>query len=597
MQWSHDIAHLELLAEVDALSARLQRWSDSAPPWQPAEACQALVRRLAQRADWLRIRLESPLVVATLGGTGTGKSALVNALVGAEVVRAGKARPTTTKPVLVCRGDITPEMLGITAADVEWVTCDRPNLRDLAIVDCPDPDTTEDVAAAGTHLARLRSLLPHCDVLLVTTTQQKYRSARVADELAAAAPGARLVFVQTHAQLDEDIREDWRNALEPHYAAGQIFFVDSLAALSDAQAGVEPRGEFARLLDLLARQLAGTAGNRIRRANFLDLVADTLELAATRIDASMGAVAQLRTAIQEQRGKLAAQLARQTERELLAARRQWESRLLARITSQWGFSPFSLMLRLFQGLGGLAARAVLLRARSPAQMALWGAWEGARAWRQHRGRQRADRVAAHAAAACWETADLQSSATILEGFAAEAGLRHETLPETIDEQAGRAVSSFAAAAAGQLDEVIDRLARRHTGPFTRGRYEILLVAMLGLLVYRLGKNFFYDSWFAAQGVPVYGLDFYLAAGFWLSAWCLLLYWSFTSRLRRGLGREIDQLARAWNAPQSTACLFARLDDDCRRVERFRGELDQLRGHVAGLRRRLALPDERLGHRR
>ena len=597
MQWSHDIARLELLAEVDALSARLQRWSESAPPWQPAEACQALVRRLAQRADWLRIRLESPLVVATLGGTGTGKSALVNALVGTEVVRAGKARPTTTQPVLVCRSDITPEMLGIAAVDVEWVACDRPNLRGLAIIDCPDPDTTEDLAAAGTHLARLRSLLPHCDVLLVTTTQQKYRSARVADELAAAAPGARLVFVQTHADLDQDIREDWRRSLEPHYAAGQIFFVDSLAALADAQSGVEPCGEFARLLDLLANQLAGTAGNRIRRANFLDLMADTLELAATRLDAAMDAVAQLHAAIQAERGKLAAQLARQTQRELLAARRQWESRLLARITSHWGFSPFSLMLRLFQGLGGLAARAVLLRVRSPAQMALWGAWEGARAWRQHQGRQRADRAAAQAASAGWETADLDGAATILEGFAAEAGLRRDALPETVHEQAGRAVSRFAAEVAGQLDEVIDRLARRHTGPFTRGRYEILLVAMLGMLAYRLGKNFFYDSWFAPHPVAVYGLDFYLSAGFWLSAWCLLLYWSFTSRLRRGLRREIDQLAQAWNVPQSAASLFARLDDDCRRVERFRRELDQLRDHVAELRRRLALPDQRLGHRR
>ena len=50
-------------------------------------------------------------------------------------------------------------------------------------------------------------------MLLVTATQQKYRSARVADELAAAARGTRLVFVQTHADTDDDIREDWRAVL------------------------------------------------------------------------------------------------------------------------------------------------------------------------------------------------------------------------------------------------------------------------------------------------------------------------------------------------------------------------------------------------
>ena len=236
--------------------------------------------------------------------------------------------------------------------------------------------------------------------------------------------------------MDEDIREDWRPCSSRITRRGRSFFVDSLAALADARSGPQPRGEFARLVDLLENQLAGVAGNRIRRANFLDLVADTLELAAARLDASMDAVARLRAAIQAERGKLAAQLAGQTERELLAARRQWESRVLARITSHWGFSPFSLMLRMFQGLGGLAARAVLLRVRSPAQMALWGAWEGTRAWRQHRQRQHADRAAAHAAAACWEAADLHATATILEGFAAEAGLRHEPLPETVDDQAG-----------------------------------------------------------------------------------------------------------------------------------------------------------------
>jgi hypothetical protein len=598
MQRPDDVAQLELLAEVDALCARLRRWADSGPVWQPAETCQALVRRLVQRADWLRVRLDAPLVVATLGGSGTGKSALVNALLGAEVARTGKSRPTTTRPVLISRPDITPEMLSIDAAAVEVVHGNLPGLRDMVLVDCPDPDTTEDPHAPATNLARLRSLLPHCDVLLVATTQQKYRSARVADELAAAAPGARLVFVQTHADQDQDIRADWRKVLDPHYEAGELFFVDSLAALADAQAGLRPRGEFARLVDLLTRHLAGAAGNRIRRANFLDLVAGTLETAAGRIEAAMPAVAALETAIQEQRTTLAARLAQQTHTELLANRRQWESRVVARITSRWGFSPFSLMLRLFQGLGGLASRAVLLRARTPAQVALWGMFEGARTWRQHRGGRRADQAAAQAAAACWEPAELHRAATILEGYATEAGLPpHDARPEMIDAEAGRAVARFAGTAAAQIDGIIGRLADRHTGWFTRGRYEILLLAMLGLLIYRLGKNFFYDSWLAAHPVAVFGIDFYLSAGLWLALWCLLLYWSFSSRLRRGLRREIEQFAQACRAPQSAAGLFARLEEDCLGVERFRQELGLVRQYVADLRRRLALPEEQLGHMR
>jgi hypothetical protein len=368
-----EITHLELLADLDALSDSISGWAESSPKWHPARACRALVRRLAERLRWLRVRLESPLVIATLGGTGVGKSALVNALVGFDLVETGRSRPTTGRPVLVCRPDLGPEALSLDPAGVDVVHRDLPALANLVVVDCPDPDTTEATDASGTNLARLRQILPHCDVLLVVTTQQKYRSARVADELAAAAPGARLVFVQTHADRDEDIRDDWRRVLNPEYASGHVFFVDSIAALSDAQQGFEPRGEFAALVDLLTRQFAGSAASRIRRANVLDLVERTLAACGQRIDEAIPAVRQLEEAIVRERGRLSAQLAAQIRTEFVASRRQWESRLLGEIVSRWGFSPFACILRLYHGIGALVFRGLVLRARTPAQMALWGA--------------------------------------------------------------------------------------------------------------------------------------------------------------------------------------------------------------------------------
>ncbi len=108
-----ELAQLELLSELDALLERLDRWVQNAPDWQPAETCRAMVRRLDKRIAAMRVRWEAPLVVAMLGGTGTGKSALINALLGAEAVQTGRQRPTTTRPTLICRNDITPEMLGI----------------------------------------------------------------------------------------------------------------------------------------------------------------------------------------------------------------------------------------------------------------------------------------------------------------------------------------------------------------------------------------------------------------------------------------------------------------------------------------------------
>ncbi|HVX13386.1 MAG TPA: GTPase [Pirellulales bacterium] len=600
---SSELLHLELLAEVDSLMSELSAWTRRAGDWPPARHSQALVRRLAERTDTLRVRLDAPLVVATLGGTGTGKSTLVNALVGGEVTQAGRQRPTTRQPILVSRDDLRPEQLGIPAQSVQVVHRNLPMLRDFVLLDCPDPDTTEDEEAPGTNLARLRELLPHCDVLLIATTQQKYRSARVAEELATAAAGARLVFVQTHADTDDDIRDDWRRILADDYATGEMFFIDSVAALAEARQGVQPRGEFARLVEFLSHQLAGTAAKRIRRANFLDLTAETLSACRERLDAGLPKIQELEVGIAEQRAKLASRLASEMRAELLTSRRSWENRLLGEVTSCWGFSPFSCLLRLYLGIGGLLASAALLRVRTPAQLALWGAFEGGRRLRQRRQETAADEASARALAAGWEEGELRTAAIIIEGYAADAGLpRRETQLATVEREAAAAAKACVSVAGSELQQVMARLAQRHTGWWVRCRYELALVALIVLLLYRFGRNFFLDSWLAVdlglrqQPAPVLGSDFFLGAGFVLLLWSALLLWAFSTRLRRGVRGEIEQLAARWNNGRLMSPVFAELESDCRTIHEFRRELDRLEGRVIQLQQRLATPDTRLGHR-
>jgi hypothetical protein len=581
-----DLAHLELLAEIDALARRFEDWSRSAPRWRPAETCQAVISRLGGRLTSLRIRLESPLVVATLGGTGTGKSSLINALAGAELVQSGRSRPTTTQPSVVCRPGLTPDVLGMDGHEVQRVEQDLPALANLVLVDCPDPDTTDITGPlpTDTTLARLRRILPYCDVLIVTTTQQKYRSARVAEELAAAAPGARLVFVQTHADQDVDVREDWRRSLEPRYQTGHMFFVDSIAALADAKLGRGPQGEFAALVDLLTRQFAGAAAARIRRANFLDLAAQALENCRRRLDEAIGAIENLRAAIDQQRGELSSALAGQIRGELTTARRPWENRLLGRITSRWGFSPFSLVLRFYHGIGGLASGALLYRARTPVQLALWGVVESARTWQKHRRNRDLEQRSGQAAGGGFDTTQLRRAAVVLEGYATEAGLPAVSASAaTLEAEAGAASMDFAARLSQELDGLIARQAERHTGWFTRCRYEILLLAMLGFLLFRLGKNFFYDSWWLAAPTPIWGVESYIASAFWFVLWCFLLLWFFMRRLRGGLKQAIDRLAENWSGVTAASGICAELENNCRRAVQFRQNLESLQSDVERLR--------------
>ncbi|HEX4149636.1 MAG TPA: hypothetical protein VHY20_11640, partial [Pirellulales bacterium] len=478
---------------------------------------------------------------------------------------------------------------------------DIPLLRDLVILDCPDPDTTENAEARDTNLARLRHLLPHCDVLLVTTTQQKYRSACVAEELAAAAVGARLVFVQTHADVEDDIRPDWRRLLEHDYRAGELLFVDSLSALRDAEAGVEPRGDFGRLVDLLTRELAGAAAGRIRRANFLDLAEAALAACRQRIDAALPAVGRLENAIQEKRTQLAAHLAGQIRAELTTSRRSWENRLLGEITGRWGFSPFACLLRAYQGIGGILSGAALLRVRTPAQLALWGVMEGGRKWHQ-KTRQRAAESPAQAVRFSWDQAELRTAAIIVDGYANDAALaRRETQLEVVEREAGLLGNQLIGQIGGQLQLLISRLADRHSGAWVRLRYELLLLLMLALLIYRFGRNFFYDSWLAPQlglaphAEPLLGVDFFLGAGLCLLAWCGMLLWFFSARLRRGLAAGLAQLQQQWSTPTATAELFSGLEARCRQLRGWRDRLERLEARVEGLRRRVTAP-EALGHR-
>ncbi|MES1213752.1 MAG: hypothetical protein ABUL64_04120, partial [Singulisphaera sp.] len=337
-------------------------------------------------------------------------------------------------------------------------------------------------------------------------------------------------------------------------------------------------------------------------ANFLDLVGESLAVSQERVATNLTQVEQLETAVQEQRARLAARLTERLRDELLASRRSWESRLISEVTSRWGFSPFACLLRVYQGLGGLVAGAALVRVRSAAQLALWGAMEGGRRLRARRSERRGRQATARAASLGWEESDLRTAAIIIDGYAAEAGLdRRELEPASLEREAAAVADSFIGDASAQLQNVIQRQAARHCGLATRAVYEVLFSVMCAALLYRFAKNFFYDSWlgpelgFTAAAQPVLGTDFFLGAALVLVAWSGMLLWSFTSRLRRGLTAEINDVAQAWSSPKLTAGFFADVSRQCRSIHAWHDELTRLSSRVSDLQARLAGP-ELLGHR-
>ena len=118
-------------------------------------------------------------VLALVGGTGVGKSSLLNALAGSVVSTASARRPTTSEPVAWIpaaeRAALKPLL--------DWLEVDQvmehasAEIGPVAILDLPDVDSI-----AVEHRARVEALLPLVDAVAWVTDPEKYADAVLHDD-------------------------------------------------------------------------------------------------------------------------------------------------------------------------------------------------------------------------------------------------------------------------------------------------------------------------------------------------------------------------------------------------------------------------------
>lgn len=252
-----------------------------------------------------RVRaLGSPLLVVVGGVTGSGKSTIVNTLVGRAVSRTGVIRPTTGNPVLI-----------VHPVDAHWFTDDRvlsdfarvelegaitrfdddddgaPRLQlvtdedaalGLALVDAPDIDS---VSARNRAIAD--ALLDAADVWLWCTSAAKYADAESMRYLARA--GSRrtaLAVALTRVEPEdvEELREDFREKLVERAALEPELFVVESDRVIDERLPRPTVGSIERWL----RELSGPMVRRSRRRQTiegaLDVMSDDVDALVTWID-------------------------------------------------------------------------------------------------------------------------------------------------------------------------------------------------------------------------------------------------------------------------------------------------------------------------
>src|SRR5207245_2258372 len=144
-------------------------------------------------------------VAGLVGGTGVGKSSVLNALAGDVISPASARRPTTDAPGAWVASSARRE----TAPLLDWLGVreirdhDTGGFGDVAILDLPDVDST-----TPEHRARVDELLPRVDAVVWVADPEKYRDAVLHDDyLRRWAPrlARQLVVVNKADRMPDDV--------------------------------------------------------------------------------------------------------------------------------------------------------------------------------------------------------------------------------------------------------------------------------------------------------------------------------------------------------------------------------------------------------
>ncbi|MDP9832861.1 GTP-binding protein [Trueperella abortisuis] len=260
----------EVIGRLKALQSAVGAGGPYFDPYVASRA-QDDLRRAQER---MRLGLDTTVAVL-VGGTGSGKSTMFNAITELDFADSGDIRPTTERAA-ACTFDVdASELLDYLQVDPDRriehssiLTVGHDRLDGLVLLDLPDHDS---VAIA--HSAQVDRLLPMADVLIWIVDPQKYADEVLHKGFFESLGGRQEAMVVVMNQIDrvpanqrETLLGDLRNLLDRD-GLTEVPILAASALTGDGVDGVR---------DVLARAVAGQSFNARTAAAELDAIAGRL---------------------------------------------------------------------------------------------------------------------------------------------------------------------------------------------------------------------------------------------------------------------------------------------------------------------------------